>query len=78
MFYSEPHDHNPLLVSALNVVRGFTTPVDLVRIQTNTQVWHQFSTALQSGSKLHGNLWVKVKAKNMKTVHMNIGLEICH
>ncbi|KAG8274128.1 Sphingosine kinase 1 [Homalodisca vitripennis] len=35
--YNEPHDYNPILVSTLNVVRGFTTPMDMVRVQTNTQ-----------------------------------------
>lgn len=38
MLFSEPHDQNPLMVSALNIVRGFTTPMDLVRVQTSSQV----------------------------------------
>uniref|UniRef100_A0A1B6MNW0 sphingosine kinase n=1 Tax=Graphocephala atropunctata TaxID=36148 RepID=A0A1B6MNW0_9HEMI len=40
--YNEPHDYNPILVSALNVVRGFTTPMDMVRVQTNTQSMFAF------------------------------------
>ncbi|XP_054287468.1 sphingosine kinase 2-like isoform X2 [Macrosteles quadrilineatus] len=40
--FNEPYDHSPVLVSALNVVRGFTTPMDLVRVQTPSQTMFSF------------------------------------
>jgi len=40
--FNEPHDHNPVLVSALNVVRGVSTPLDLVRIETTNGVIYSF------------------------------------
>uniref|UniRef100_A0A1B6DK62 sphingosine kinase n=2 Tax=Clastoptera arizonana TaxID=38151 RepID=A0A1B6DK62_9HEMI len=40
--YNEPHDQNPVLISTLNVAKGFSTPMDLVRIQSNSQVVYSF------------------------------------
>nr|UVW99765.1 sphingosine kinase [Sogatella furcifera] len=40
--YNEPHDHNPVLISTLNVVRGIAAPMDLVRVQTESQVYFSF------------------------------------
>ncbi|RZF36056.1 hypothetical protein LSTR_LSTR005872 [Laodelphax striatellus] len=40
--YNEPHDHNPVLISTLNVVRGVAAPMDLVRVQTESQVYFSF------------------------------------
>lgn len=38
MYFSEPYDQSPILVSSLNVVRGLSTPMDLVRVETEKQV----------------------------------------
>lgn len=34
----EPYDHNPVLISTLNIIKGFPIPVDLVRIETQSEV----------------------------------------
>lgn len=47
IIFSEPYDQNPILVSTLNVVRGCSTPMDLVRVQTNSQ-----ASYIQSVSEL--------------------------
>ncbi|KAI5719700.1 hypothetical protein M8J76_013577 [Diaphorina citri] len=38
----EPHDQNPVLVSTLNIVQGVSTPMDLIRAQTKSQVVFSF------------------------------------
>uniref|UniRef100_A0A0A9WQ72 Sphingosine kinase 1 n=4 Tax=Lygus hesperus TaxID=30085 RepID=A0A0A9WQ72_LYGHE len=40
--FSEPYDHSPILVSTLNVVRGMSTPLDLVRVETENQILFSF------------------------------------
>ncbi|KAK9502699.1 hypothetical protein O3M35_011415 [Rhynocoris fuscipes] len=40
--FNEPYDQSPTLVSALNIVRGVSTPLDLVRVETKTQVLFSF------------------------------------
>ncbi|XP_075224819.1 sphingosine kinase 1-like [Lycorma delicatula] len=40
--YNEPYDQNPVLVSTLNIVKGITAPMDLVRVQTQSQVLFSF------------------------------------
>lgn len=34
----EPYSQNPVLVSALNVVKGQKTPMDLIRVETKSLV----------------------------------------
>lgn len=40
--FNEPYDQNPVLVSTLNIVRGISTPLDLVRVETKNQVMYSF------------------------------------
>ncbi|XP_014257462.1 sphingosine kinase 2 [Cimex lectularius] len=40
--HNEPFDQNPVLVSTLNVVRGFSMPLDLVRVELKSQVMYSF------------------------------------
>lgn len=37
---SEPYEPKPVLGAALTVVRGRPTPMDLVRVETRSQVWY--------------------------------------
>lgn len=37
-YCSEPYEPKPVLYSALNAVRGHSAPMDLVRVETKTQV----------------------------------------
>jgi len=36
--YREPYSQNPVLVSALNVVKGQKSPMDLIRVETKSLV----------------------------------------
>lgn len=40
--YSEPYNPDPILISALNIVGGNRCPMDLVRVETRTQVVYSF------------------------------------
>lgn len=40
--YSEPYNQDPILVSVLNIVSGNRCPMDLVRVETLTQVVFSF------------------------------------
>lgn len=40
--YSEPYNQDPILISALNIVGGNRCPMDLVRVETHTQVVYSF------------------------------------
>lgn len=40
--YSEPYNQDPILISALNIVSGNRCPMDLVRVETLTQVVYSF------------------------------------
>lgn len=40
--YSEPYNPDPILISALNIVGGNRCPMDLVRVETLTQVVYSF------------------------------------
>ena len=38
LFFSEPYDSNPVLISVLNILKGTPIPIDLVRIETQSEV----------------------------------------
>ncbi|KAL1129400.1 hypothetical protein AAG570_013927 [Ranatra chinensis] len=38
----EPHDNSPVLISTLNIVRGLSSPMDLVRVETKNLVLFSF------------------------------------
>ncbi|XP_063243589.1 sphingosine kinase 1-like [Bacillus rossius redtenbacheri] len=38
----EPYDQNPVLISSLNIVKGKPRPMDLVRVETKTQIMFSF------------------------------------
>nr|CAD7445572.1 unnamed protein product [Timema bartmani] len=38
----EPYDQNPVLISSLNVIKCRTAPMDLVRVETKTQILFSF------------------------------------
>lgn len=40
--YREPYNQDPILISALNIVGGNRCPMDLVRVETHTQVVYSF------------------------------------
>lgn len=40
--YREPYNPDPILISALNIVGGNRCPMDLVRVETLTQVVYSF------------------------------------
>lgn len=40
--FREPYDRNPLLISALSAVKSKRTPIDLVRVETRSQILFSF------------------------------------
>nr|CAD7257888.1 unnamed protein product [Timema shepardi] len=40
----EPYDQNPVLISSLNVIKCRTVPMDLVRVETKTQIFKAIET----------------------------------
>lgn len=37
-FFREPYNANPILIATLSVIKGYPTPVDIVRIETISEV----------------------------------------
>lgn len=48
LFRSEPYEPKPVLYAALTVVRGQSAPMDLVRVETKSQVSAWYYTLLQN------------------------------